>query len=291
MKRLLYIAAVALLTAACSNENEELNTEKLVPVTVQVSDFSISLDEPETRAAQNIADYAGIKVITLVFYDANGTEVYKTTRQKSDNTTYTTFGRFNLNLYKGSYKMVVLGYGQSEGDVFTLTSPTEAAFTGAHARETFAATQPVSITGTNAVNLSATLNRIVSKLMLYSSDYRTEDATNIRVTFSAGGKSFNPTTGLALSNDGLTNTVSISSEVGTPSSSVSYLFLASDEQSIDVTIDVLNAQGNSISHRVVNSVPFKRNRTTNLTGAIYSAPITSTFQVDADWLPPYEVSF
>ena len=53
MKRLLYIAAVALLTAACSNENEELITEKLVPVTVQVSDFSISLDEPETRAAQN----------------------------------------------------------------------------------------------------------------------------------------------------------------------------------------------------------------------------------------------
>ena len=47
MKRLLYIAAVALLTAACSNENEELNTEKLVPVTVQVSDFSISLDERE----------------------------------------------------------------------------------------------------------------------------------------------------------------------------------------------------------------------------------------------------
>ena len=86
MKRLLYIAAVALLTAACSNENEELDTEKLVPVTVQVSDFSISLDEPETRAAQNIADYAGIKVITLAFYDANGTEVYKTTRQKSDNT-------------------------------------------------------------------------------------------------------------------------------------------------------------------------------------------------------------
>lgn len=291
MKRLLYIAAVALLTAACSNENEELDTEKLVPVTVQVSDFSISLDEPETRAAQNIADYAGIKVITLAFYDANGTEVYKTTRQKSDNTTYTTFGRFNLNLYKGSYKMVVLGYGQSEGDVFTLTSPTEAAFTGAHARETFAATQPVSITGTNAVNLSATLNRIVSKLILSSSDYRTEDATNIRVTFSAGGKSFNPTTGLALSNDGLTNTVSISSEVGNPSSSVSYLFLASDEQSIDVTIDVLNAQGNSISHRVVNSVPFKCNRTTNLTGAIYSAPITSTFQVNADWLPPYEVSF
>lgn len=224
MKRLLYIAAVALLTAACSNENEELDTEKLVPVTVQVSDFSISLDEPETRAAQNIADYAGIKVITLAFYDANGTEVYKTTRQKSDNTTYTTFGRFNLNLYKGSYKMVVLGYGQSEGDVFTLTSPTEAAFTGAHARETFAATQSVSITGTNAVNLSATLNRIVSKLILSSSDYRTEDATNIRVTFSAGGKSFNPTTGLALSNDGLTNTVSISSEVGNPSSSSAISF-------------------------------------------------------------------
>lgn len=291
MKRLFFIAAIALFAASCSNENDELETETLVPVTVQVSDFSVTLDEIETRAAQDVADYTGVKAITLAFYTSDGTEVYKTTQQKSDNTTYTAFGQFNLNLYKGSYTMVVLGYGQSEGDVFTLTSPSEAAYTGAHARETFSATQSVNITGTNAVNLSATLNRIVSKLIVESVDNRTEDAASIQVTFSAGSKSFSPATGLAFSNEGFTNTVSIIAAVGSRSASTNYLFLASDEQSMNITIDVLDAQGNSISHKVVNSVPFKRNRSTKLTGPIYSASLSSAFQVETAWETETTVPF
>ena len=291
MKRLIFTAAVALLAASCSNENEELETETLVPVTVQVNDFSVTLDESNTRAEDDVANYAGVKAITLAFYTSGGEEVYKVTQQKSDNTTYTTFGQFKLNLYKGSYTMVVLGYGQGEGDVFTLTSPTEAAYTGAHARETFSATQAVNITSTNAVNLSATLNRIVSKLVVLSTDNRTEDAANIQVTFAKGGKSFNPTTGLALSDEGLTNTVSISAAVGSSSTSASYLFLASNEESMDITIDVLDNQGNSISHRVVNSVPFKRNRSTKLTGPIYSASTTATFKVETAWETETTVPF
>ena len=102
MKRLIFTAAVALLAASCSNENEELETETLVPVTVQVNDFSVTLDESDTRVAEDVASYTGVKAITLAFYTSGGEEVYKVTQQKSDNTTYTTFGQFNLNLYKGS---------------------------------------------------------------------------------------------------------------------------------------------------------------------------------------------
>lgn len=291
MKRLIFTAAVALLAASCSNENGELETETLVPVTVQVNDFSVTLDESDTRAEDDVANYSGVKAITLAFYTSGGEEVYKVTQQKSDNTTYTTFGQFKLNLYKGSYTMVVLGYGQGEGDVFTLTSPTEAAYTGAHARETFSATQAVNITSTNAVNLSATLNRIVSKLVVQSTDSRSEDASNIQVTFAKGGKSFNPTTGLALSDEGLTNTVSISAAVGSSSTSASYLFLAFDEESMDIIIDVLDNQGTSISHKVVNNVPFKRNRSTKLTGPIYSASTTATFKVETAWETETTVPF
>lgn len=69
----------------------------------------------------------------------------------------------------GSYTMVVLGYGFYEGDEFTLTSPTQAAFT-ADVRETFAATQAVNITSTAAVELSATLDRIVTRVKVISTD-------------------------------------------------------------------------------------------------------------------------
>ena len=286
MKKVTLFLAVILLVTGCAKK------EALVPVRVHINEFSISQEEIPSKTATDVADYSGVKAITLAFYTANGDEQYKVTQMRADATTYTTFGEFNLSLPMGSYTMVVLGYGLNEGEpAITLTSPTSATFGDNPARETFVATQAVNITNTNAVELSATLNRIVSKLKIHSTDGCTENAVNVRTTFSAGGKAFNPTTGLATSNTGFINVLPIQSTVGNSTNSISYLFLASDEQSMTVTIDVLDADGNSISHKVVENVPFKRNRMTVLTGSLYSAGSTGSFQVDTDWLPEAEVTF
>lgn len=96
---------------------------------------------------------------------------------------------------------------------------------------------------------------------------------------------------MATSNAGFINVFPIQSTVGNSTNSISYLFLATDEQSMTVTIDVLDADGNSISHKVVNDVPFKRNRMTVLTGSLYSAGSNGSFQVETDWLTDAEVNF
>ena len=286
MKKVTLFLAVILLVTGCAKK------EALVPVRVHINEFSISQEEIPSKTASDVADYSGVKAITLAFYTANGDEQYKVTQMRADATTYTTFGEFDLSLPMGSYTMVVLGYGLNEGEpAITLTSSTAATFGEYPARETFVATQAVNITNTNAVSLSATLNRIVSKLKIHSTDGCTENAVNIRTTFSAGGKAFNPTTGLAISNTGFINVLPIQSVVGNPTNSISYLFLATDEQTMTVTIDVLDADGNSISHKVVNDVPFKRNRMTVLTGSLYSAGSTGSFQVETEWLPETEVNF
>ena len=286
MKKVTLFLAVILLVTGCAKK------EALVPVRVHINEFSISQEEIPSKTATDVADYSGVKAITLAFYNANGEEQYKVTQMRADATTYTTFGEFNLSLPMGSYTMVVLGYGLNEGEpAITLTSPTSATFGDNPARETFVATQAVNITNTNAVELSATLNRIVSKLKIHSTDGCTENAVSVRTTFSAGGKAFNPTTGMATSNTGFINVLPIQSTVGNSTNSISYLFLASDEQSMTVTIDVLDADGNSISHKEVNDVPFKRNRMTVLTGSLYSAGSTGSFQVETDWLPEAEVTF
>ena len=44
----------------------------------------------------------------------------------------------------GGYTMVLLGYGYFDGDMLELTSPTSAAYTSDHMRETFAATEDIS---------------------------------------------------------------------------------------------------------------------------------------------------
>ena len=51
-----------------------------------------------------------------------------------------------------------------------------------------------------------------------------------------------------------------------------------------VTLDALDADGNSVSHKVVPNVPFQRNKVTKLTGALYSADVTGNFTINTAWI-------
>ena len=291
MKKYFFMAGLILL-AACSNEsgnvvNNAQMEEATAPVTVRVDGFSVSQEDLSiTRATQTVGDYDDVKALTLAFYNGE-TETYKHTQVK-ESLEGETFGVFSTALPLGSYKMVVIARGGSASDVFTLTSPTEAAYTSDHSRETFAYVETVNITNTNAKELSATLNRIVAKLEVNSTDGRTANVEKVRMTFSAGAKAFNPTTGLATVNTGFANTVSATGKaVGLDSKSASYIFLATDEQNIDVTIETLDADGNTVFSKTVANVPFKRNRLTTMRGAMYSANASSaanSFLINTDWL-------
>lgn len=289
------LAGLALLFAACSNNENDINfnnSNELVPVKVHVTGFSVAQEEfPATRAAQSVGDYSGVKVVTLAFYKG-ATEVYKHEQVRGALEEGETLGEFDCSLPMGSYTMVVIARGQGDNDGFTLTSPTEAAYTGDHSRETFAYTEAVNITNTSAVDISATLNRIIAKLEVHSSDGRAVNVTNVRMTMSAGGKSLNPTSGLATVNTGFANTVPISTAAGVTSNSVSYLFLATDEQNVDVTIETLDSNGAVLFSKTVNNVPFKRNRVTILTGAMYTNDaVSGTFKLETAWLTKEDVAF
>ena len=298
-----------MIAASCSNESvndvENAVENVQVPVQVHVSDFSVSQEEfpggstrsgaarGTTRAAADPATYDGVKALTLAFYAGDGTEAFKTTQTKGALEEGETFGEFTLSLPMGSYTMVVIGHGLNAGEpAITLTSPTTATFGEYPARETFVVTQTVNITNTSAVDISATLNRIIAKLQVVSTDGRTANAAKVRVTMSAGGRAFNPTTGLATSNTGFVNTIGISAAAGTTSSSNSYLFLATDEQTMDVTIETLDADGNVVFSKVVPDVPFKRNRVTKLTGAMYTnSSVSGAFQIETAWEDQYDGTF
>lgn len=287
------LATICILFAGCSKEKEPTNSAQVATVKVHVSDFAVSQEvfPGGTKTTEDPADYNGVNAMTLAFYNAAGTEVVKTTQLKSDNTTFTTFGEFECSLPMGSYTMVVLAYYTNENSVLTLTSPTVASYS-LRARETFATTQTVTISNTNDVDISAILSRIVSMLTVKSTDGKTADVTNVRMTLSAGGIDFNPTTGLAITNTGFANTVGNSAAVGSTSTSSTVLFLNSDEQTMDVTIETLDADGNTLFSKTVNNVPFKRNRVTKLTGAMYTnSGVDGGFQISTDWLTEYNGQF
>ena len=295
-----FFAAMALMAASCTNESldssvNNFNVQALAPVKVHVDGFSVSHEEfsgTRTRAAQDVADYNDVNAVTLAFYGADGTEVEKVTQLRSDGSTYTTFGEFSLSLPMGSYTMVALAYYTNENSVLTLTSPTEASFSP-KARETFVKTQTVNISNTNAVNLSATLERIISGLQIISTDTRVEGVAKIRTTYAKGGLSFNPTTGLATVNTGFAVEVNPSKPVGQTVNFASFAFLASDEQDINITIDVLDNGDNVLFTKTIQNVPFKRNRKTILRGPVFqtTAQTSSVFQIESAWLDETTVEF
>jgi hypothetical protein len=137
MKKLFFIAGLVLLFAACSMESENMvinaQMEKATaPVKVHVSGFSVAQEDfPVTRAAQDVTDYTGVKAVTLAFYSGS-TEVFKHEQVRGALEEGETLGEFECSLPMGSYTMVVIGRGQGNGDVFALTSPIEAAYTGDH---------------------------------------------------------------------------------------------------------------------------------------------------------------
>lgn len=297
MKKLFFLAVILLSTVACSNESDvtvvENNADQgYAPVTVHVSNFSITTEEMSsgggtTRAAADPATYFSTGSITLAFYNADGTEVYKTTQIEGDGT-YTTFGEFTANLQVGTYTMVAVGYPYTVGDAFTLTSPTAAAFTSERPRETFCATQSVTVTSSSPLDLSVTLNRICSRLTIKSTDNRPAGIGSIRTTYAKGDKAFNPTTGLALSDAGFTLTNTPSATVGSTITVSSYPFLTSaddEEEEIDITIEVLDNNNAVLFTHTIENVPFKRNRKTTLQGNLFTAGTSSAaFQLETSWL-------
>lgn len=293
----LFVAVMLLAATSCSNESEETVVENQTvktPVRVHVSNFSVSMSEipggETTRASQDVVDYTGVKAIDLAFYEGT-TEVYKTTQLRSDNSTYTTFGEFECNLPVGNYTLVVIGRGYSNGDVFVLTSPTEAAYTTERARETFCATQDVTVTNAAPLDLSVTLSRIMAKLNIRSTDAGSASVTRIRTTYSAGGKSFNPTTGLATVNTGFVVTNTVDYYEGTLAVN-NYTFLATDEQTMTITIEALDAGDNVLFTKVVPNVPLKRNRVTTLSGQVFTTDASSaSVKVETDWLEGNTVNF
>jgi len=286
------MAAVMLLCLSCNKQVENPDSEPTATVSVHVSDFTVALSDlpgAGTRATEAPADYAYVGELVLAFYDADGKEVYKTSQSKSSTATDASFGEFSFKLPVGNYKMVAIGRDVGSNDAFSLTSPVQAAYTSERVRETFSAVQPVVIASAAAVSLNVTLNRVVTKLVVKTTDTQPAGVAKIRTTYGAGSKGFNPTSGLALDNTGFALTNSVNAKPDTVLAIKNYAFLAADEQEIDITLEVLDEKGGVLSTRVIPNVPFRRNRQTTLRGQLFSSK--GTFHLETTWLPGVEVDF
>ena len=287
------VAMSGLILAACNDRVHQIDREPLTAqVSVHVSNFSVNTEDfPSTRAMQDVSDYANVKAITLALYDAIGNQAFKSTQIKADLPQGTTFGDFSCTLPLGTYSVVALGYYYLDGDNFSLTSPTQASYSD-RPRETFAACGNIVVNDAHGYELELELDRIVAMLTVISTDGRPADITQIRTTYSAGSKSFNPSTGLATDSNGFSLINNPSTVVGDTIMISSFTFLTSQEQPMDITLETIDTEGNTVSTYTIPDVPLQQNHKTILRGPLFSAPVsTPSFQLDAEWLNTIRVNF
>ena len=108
MKNSILFAGLVLLAASCSSESDVTvsnSEDATVPVSVRVNNFTVEQGLPGTRGltrtVQSVADYAGVKAITLAFYKSDGSQECCTTQLRADDSNYDTFGEFSLALPYG----------------------------------------------------------------------------------------------------------------------------------------------------------------------------------------------
>ncbi len=287
------LAGLLLLLVSCGKEVDN-QMERSIPVRVHVSDFSFSNEDfpaAATRAESSPVSYASIRAIDVAIFSGN-TRVYAATQLKGDASTYTTFGEFECRLPIGTYTMVAVARNRSDGDEFTITSPTQAAYTTERARETFCNTQTIQVDGTTPVDVSPVMNRVMAMFWLTSTDAVPADVSKIRTTYTAGSKSFNPTTGLATDDDGFVVTNSAKPDKNGVLDIFSIVFLAADQETMDLTIDVLDANNTVLLTKHLKDVHFRRNQITKATGAVFTPdPTTLTFTLNTTWLPDEHYNF
>lgn len=291
LKAIFAIAAAGLCAVACMKEDKPQN---LVPVTVRVNDFSITQEEisttlPSTKTTETPQNYSGVKTFTLAFFDAAGKEAFNETQVRSDSTYYEIFGSFNLSLPMGSYTMVVLGYGGEEP--VTFNSMTEVTFGEAIPRETFAYTRNITMSNSDLVEIEATLQRIVAGLAVRSTDFTPPELHSVRVSVSKGANSFNPISGLATSDTGVSVLFYRYTSVGSTTRTLINFFLTSDEENMDVTVETMDENENVMLSKTITNVPFKRNRNTIISGKMFSDTASLGVLLSTDFLPDLNLQF
>ena len=289
------LMAIAVLFAYTSCTSDTAAVAPKTKVSVHVNEFSFSYEGfpgGHTRAAESLEKVSQIKAIDLAIFSGDK-KVFGTTQLRDDATTYEKFGEFECSLSAGDYKLVAVARNMSDGDKFTIQSPVLATYASERVRETFCYTKEISIKGVEPVDITPIMDRVVAQFMLTTTDKMMEGVNKIRTTYSAGSKSFNPTTGLATDDNGfwLTNSGRPQKDSGVMII-YSLLFLAADEEVMDVTIDVLDKDENVLINKRLPNVHFKRNQITKATGALFTPGTSSfTFLLNDAWLPDEEITF
>lgn len=292
-KALLLLSLVALFS--CSSDEDATTATELEPTTVNVTftglDISITPDQKANSPLRVSATKAGVTRIAFKVFDATGKEVYSEDKNVgSDND----FDHVVCPLHVGKYTFVAVAHKSKllDSPVATVTSAAESLLTESYVPKfVFAKTMDVTVAGNTTQNVTMEFGkRITTSFNLKVKDDYPDEVTKVRLTANSSKPkattpfAFSPATGFAPSDLSYTNTIiraeNLSSFTGKDIGL--NFFLTSDEQKMDIVIDMLNDANELLYTRTLSDLTFHRHSTTRATGTFFTASVTTTFDFDTE---------
>lgn len=290
-KALLLLSLVALFS--CSSNEDATTATELEPTTVNVTftglDISITPDQKANSPLRVSATKAGVTRIAFKVFDATGKEVYSEDKNVgSDND----FDHVVCPLHVGKYTFVAVAHKSKllDSPVATVTSADESLLTESYVPKfVFAKTMDVTVAGNTTQNVTMEFGkRITTSFNLKVTDAYPDEVTKVRLTANSSKPkatspfAFSPATGFAPSDLSYTNTITRAENLSSFTGKDIGLnfFLTSDEQKMDIVINMLNDADEVLYTRTLSNLTFRRHSITRATGTFFTASTTTTFYFD-----------
>ena len=167
-------------------------------------------------------------------------------------------------------------------------------------RDTFWNVVDCDVAKTGSTDISVTLKRVAARMRVTVNDVIPSDLKTISISGEPWYKGIDMKTGEAIgglsSMEGVTDVSSLavpSAYVGTEKKLAVSLWIMSkgNEWTENVTVKMLDDNGDVLSQSLCNGVPMQRNRVTNIAGYFLSGGASGNILLDDSWSDTYQFDF
>ena len=283
------VAALGMTIVSCSSDNEKFvedaqsgkaHVRLVCGMGVSVSPMKTPRMAPMTRAALS-ANGKALTDLYILDYDKATGKLLQVLHQTS---TASDFAEPDLTLDYGEHVLKVVATRsqeptlwdagnntwQVEPNILTpITATQPVMLTSTKTSDTFGAEKEVSVGIGTAATVSITLDRLVAKLVVNSTDAFPDDCTTIALDFQEHRTLSWTTMDVTEAVDNQ-RVVDVANLRGTTGTVLSYFVLApKDGYQTDITLTTNRAEGIPYSTITVPSVKLERNKVTTISGPLY----------------------
>ena len=281
MRKVLFLAAACIVLAACEKSANDVAEGKDVT-------FAMSGWETETEPLSRASLEADGQTLTDVWVlDFVGGELKQQLHQVS---TDANFAEPTLTLAYGEHNI----YFVASRGVDPVLNTTAHSLTFGKVRDTFWKSYNCTVTGSSVSNIAVTLDRVVTRMRVNITDVVDDNAATLLLKplkwylgldYLSGG----PTDETSDFVSSVTIPDSYKGQTGLQASI--FGFSAATEWATDVNIECRKADNSVIGSASVSGVPFARNRTSVLSGNLFSHGGNVAVAIQTDWLDAFEMAW